>query len=109
VKRQIQFGTERGIVSKEAVKQIRMLITDLSRTVQILDSDIRATEKRPRADLEITEILDTRRHNLLVTLASLEDHLGSVEKLRSRRYGVSSALHAAQAVPTRHKASSRSA
>ena len=86
MKRQLQIGTESGIVSREAVKQIRILITDLARTVQILDADIEAEKMRPRAD-DLMFTLDTRRHNLMVTIASLEDRLESIEKMRSRGYG----------------------
>jgi hypothetical protein len=86
MKHQLQLGTERGIVSGEAVKRIRILITDLARTVQILDADIVAEEMRPGAD-DLVFTLDTRRHNLMVTIASLEDRLDSIEKMRSRGYG----------------------
>ena len=86
-----QFGTESGIASKEASEQIRMLITDLSRTVQILDADIAAEERRVRvqdlsdADCSVlTEMLGTRRRNLMVTIASLEDRLESIEHIQSR-------------------------
>ena len=86
-----QVGTERGIASSEAAEQIRMLITDLSRTVRILHADIAAEEKRFRvqdvsdADYSaLTSMLDTRRRNLMATIASLEDRLGSIEHLRSR-------------------------
>jgi hypothetical protein len=86
-----QFGTESGIASKEASEQIRMLITDLSRTVQILDADIAAEEQRPRmqdlsnADCSVlTRMLVTRCRNLMVTIASLEDRLESIEHIRSR-------------------------
>ena len=87
MKRQLIIGTESGIVSREAVKQIRILITDLVRTVQNLDADIEAKEKRPRAENPVLRVLDTRRHNLMVTIASLEDRLESIEKMRSRGYG----------------------
>jgi hypothetical protein len=86
-----QFGTESGIASKEASEQIRMLITDLSRTVQILDADIAAEERRARvqdlsdADCSVlTGMLGMRRRNLMVTIASLEDRLESIEHIRSR-------------------------
>ena len=36
----------------------------------------------PRADDAID--LDSRRHNLMVTIAVLEDRLGSIENVRSR-------------------------
>jgi hypothetical protein len=86
-----QFGTESGIASKEASEQIRMLITDLSRTVQILNADIAAEERRSRVhDLSDADnsvlmgMLGTRRRNLMVTIASLEDRLESIEHIRSR-------------------------
>jgi hypothetical protein len=86
-----QFGTESGIASKEASEQIRRLITDLSRTVQILDADIAVEERRARvqdlsdADYSVlTGMLGTRRRNLMVTIASLEDRLESIEHIRSR-------------------------
>jgi hypothetical protein len=78
MKHQVQYGTDSGIVSKEAAKKIRMLVADLTRTVQILESDI-ATKK--------TRMLDTRRHNLIDTIACLEDRLGSIQHLRAREYG----------------------
>ena len=87
MKQQVQLGTESGIVSREAVKQISMMITDLARSVQILNADIAAQKARPRADdLTFTRLLDTRRHNLMVTIASLEDRLESIKKMRSRGY-----------------------
>jgi hypothetical protein len=92
MKHQLQIGTERGIVSREAVKQIRILITDLARNVQTLDADIVAEEMRPSVDGLLLFTLDTRRHNLMVTIASLEDRLDSIEKMRSRRYGVQANL-----------------
>jgi hypothetical protein len=86
MKHQLQIGTERGIVSGEAVKQIRILITDLAHTVQILDADIVAEEMRPHAD-DLVFTLDTRRHNLMATIVSLEDRLDSIQKMRSRGSG----------------------
>jgi hypothetical protein len=79
MKHQIYFGTRSDIVSREAA-QIRILIDDLARTVDVLDAGVAAD--LPRADDAIG--LDTRRHNLLVTIASLEDRLGSIENMRSR-------------------------
>jgi hypothetical protein len=87
MKHQLQIGTESGMVSREAVTQIRILITDLARTVQSLDTDIVAEEMRPGADDLVFRVLDMRRHNLMVTIASLEDRLESIEKMRSRGYG----------------------
>jgi hypothetical protein len=86
MKHQLQIWTESRIVSREAVKQIRILITDLAHTVQILDADIVVEEMRPRPD-DLMFTLNTRRHNLMVTIASLEDRLDSIEKMRSRGYG----------------------
>jgi hypothetical protein len=107
MKHQLQIGTESGIVSREAVKQIRVLITDLARTVQILDADIVAEEMRPRPD-DLMFTLDTRRHNLMVTIASLEDRLDSIEKMRSRGYGgqANSALSRTRAASPRSVGSS---
>ena len=78
MKHQIQYGTDSGIVSKQAAKNIRMLVADLTRTVRILESDI-AIKK--------TRMLDTRHQNLKDTIACLEDRLGSIEHLRAFRYG----------------------
>src|SRR5712671_6053153 len=82
MKHQVHFGTDSGIVSTQAATQITMLITDLTRTVDVLDACIAAEENRLRPDDAIE--LDTRRHNLMVTIASLEDRLGSIEKMLSR-------------------------
>ncbi len=84
MKHQVHFGTDSGIVSTQAATQITMLIADLTRTVDVLDACIAAEENRLRPDDAIE--LDTRRHNLMVTIASLEDRLGSIEKMRSREY-----------------------
>ena len=79
MKHQAHFGTKSDIVSRE-VAQIRILIDDLGRTLDVLDAGVAADLSR--ADDAIG--LDTRRHNLLVTIASLEDRLGSIENMRSR-------------------------
>jgi hypothetical protein len=79
MKHQVHLGTKSGIVSREAA-QIRMLIDDLVHTVDVLDAG--GAADLPRADDAID--LDTRRHNLMVTVASLEDRLGSIENMRSR-------------------------
>ena len=79
MKHQAHFGTKSAIVSREAA-QIRILIDDLAHTVEVLDAGVAAD--LPRAVDAID--LDTRRHNLLVTIASLEDRLGSIENMRSR-------------------------
>ena len=83
MKHQVHLGTESGIVSIQAAMQIRALIDDLARTVDVLDAGIAAD--LPRAEDAID--LDTRRHNLMVTIAVLEDRLGSIENMRSRQDG----------------------
>jgi hypothetical protein len=62
MKHQVHLGTKSGIVSREAA-QIRMLIDDLVHTVDVLDAGGAAD----RADDAID--LDTRHHNLMVTIA----------------------------------------
>jgi hypothetical protein len=79
MKHQVHLVTKSAIVSRKAA-QIRMLIEDLAHTVDVLDAGV--TADLPRADDAID--LDTRRHNLLVTIASLEDRLGSIENMRCR-------------------------
>jgi len=74
MKQRIQYGTERSIASKEAAKKIRIFIADLTRTVKTLDGDQ-------------TRTLDTRRHNLMDTIACVEKRLGSIEHLRACKYG----------------------
>jgi hypothetical protein len=93
MKRQVHVATESGIVSTEAVMQIRRLIKDLARTVGALV----AAKNRPRAD---ADDLDTRRRNLMITIASLEDRLDCIEKVRSRDCGT----HANLTVPRAHVA-----
>jgi hypothetical protein len=93
MKHQVHVATESGIVSTEAVMQIRRLIKDLARTVDALV----AAKNRPRAD---ADDLDTRRRNLMITIASLEDRLDCIEKVRSREYGA----HANLTVPRAHVA-----
>jgi hypothetical protein len=105
MKHQLQIGTERGIVSREAVKQIRILLTDLARTVQNLDAEIVAEEMRPGAD-DLVSTLDKRRHNLMVTIASLEDRLDSIEKMRSRGFGGQANLALRRAASPRSAGSS---
>lgn len=91
MKHQVHVATESGIVSTEAVMQIRRLITDLARTIDALD----AAKNRPHADADNS---DSRRRNLMATIASLEDRLDCIEKVRSREYGA----HANLAVPRAH-------
>jgi hypothetical protein len=88
MKHQVHVAIESRIVSIEAVKQIKRLIKDLVHTVGALV----AAKNRPRAD---ADDLDTRRRNLMITIASLEDRLDCIEKVRSREYGA----HANLTVP----------
>ena len=80
MKHPFHFGTQSGTVSREAAVQIRVLINDLARTVNALDAT--DTDDLPRANDALD--MDTRRHNLMTTIASLEDRLGSIERMRSR-------------------------
>jgi hypothetical protein len=89
MKHQVHIATDSGIVSAEAVMQIRRLITDLARMVGDLD----AAKNHPRAD---ADDLDTRRRNLIVTIASLEDRLDCIEKVRSREYRAIPRTHVAR-------------
>jgi hypothetical protein len=93
MKHQVHVATESGIVSREAEMQIKRLITELARNVDALD----AAKNRPRADVDNP---DSRRRNLMVTIASLEDRLDCIEKVRSREYGA----HANLTVPCAHVA-----
>ena len=86
MKSQVYFGTETGIISKEAVKQLKGLITKLNGTVRSLDASGGARHSRGVVDLQLTEELRTRRCNLIATIAVLKDHLQSVENLRSHGY-----------------------
>ena len=94
MKHQVHLGTKSAIVSREAA-QIRMLIDDLAHTVDVLDAGVAAN--LPHAESAID--LDTRRHNLMATIASLEDRLGSIENMRFREDAapVISTLHRARA------------
>ena len=86
MKSQVYFGTETGIISKEAVKQLKGLITELNGTVRRLDASGGAKYSRRVVDLQLMEELRTRRSNLIATIAVLKDHLQSVENLRSHGY-----------------------
>jgi hypothetical protein len=83
MERQVQLSTESAIRSRAAVDQIRMLLTDLNHTVQILDADMRL--RTIRADDLV--LYHARRHNLMVTIGCLENHLASIERMRSRGNG----------------------
>ena len=86
MKSQVHFGTETGIISKEAVKQLKALIANLNRAVRSLDASGGAKRSRRVVDLQLTEELRRRRSNLIATIAVLKDHLQSVENLRSHGY-----------------------
>jgi hypothetical protein len=86
MKSQVYLGTETGIISKEAVQQLKGLITKLNGTVRSLGTPGEAKRARRAVDLQLVEELRTRRGNLVATIAVLEDHLQSVENLRSHGY-----------------------
>jgi hypothetical protein len=86
MKSQVYFATETGIISKEAVKQLKGLITNLNGTVRSLDACGGAKQSRRVADIQLTDELRMRRNNLIATIAILKDHLHSVENLRSHGY-----------------------
>jgi len=86
VKSQVYFGTETGIISKEAVKELKGLITKLNGTVRRLDASSGAKRSRRVVDLQRAAELRMRRSNLIATIAVLKDHLQSVENLRSHGY-----------------------
>ena len=68
------LGTGNGISSREA-EQIKKLITDLTSTVEVLDADIAADEKRPKMHCLLRE----NRRNIMVTIGTLQDRLFSIE------------------------------
>jgi hypothetical protein len=68
------LGTGSGIASREA-EQIKKLITKLTSTVDILDADIAADEKRPNVHCPSRE----NRRNIMVTIGTLQDRLFSIE------------------------------
>jgi len=81
MKHQVHLGTESCLVSKEA-EQIRMLVSDLARTIQALDAE---QQSRPRQGIDLA----ARRYNLATTVAFLVDRLGSLEKIGSREHSAS--------------------
>ena len=68
------LGTGNGISSREA-EQIKKLIADLTSTVEVLDADIAADEKRPKMHCLSRE----NRRNIMVTIGTLQDRLFSIE------------------------------
>jgi hypothetical protein len=68
------LGTGSGIASREA-EQIKKLITDLTSTVEVLDADIAADEKRPK----VHRLSRENRRNIMVTIGTLQDRLFSIE------------------------------
>jgi hypothetical protein len=68
------LGTGSGIASREA-EQIKRLITDLTSTVEVLDADIAAEVKRPN----VPRLSRENRRNIMVTIATLQDRLFSIE------------------------------
>jgi hypothetical protein len=68
------LGTGSGIASREAEK-IKKLITGLNSTIEALDADIAADEKRPNVHCLSRE----NRRNIMATIATLKDRLFSIE------------------------------
>ena len=68
------LGTGNGTSSREA-EQIKKLITDLTSTVEVLDADIAADEKRPN----VHRLSRENRRNIMVTIGTLQDRLFSIE------------------------------
>jgi hypothetical protein len=95
VTKRLSLGRTVTTTETETTTVARLLSTaiDHARTVEALD----AAKNRPRGD---ADDLDTRRRNLMVTIASLEDRLDCIEKLRSREYGAQANL----TVPRAHAA-----
>ncbi len=90
---QIHLATHSGVVSNQAVEQIRKLIADLKDAARVLGATIRVKQKYARSnDLQIVTALAMRRSNLQASIVVLEDHLEIVEKLRSHR-GSTNLLH----------------
>ena len=59
----------------EEAEQIKKLITDLTSTVEVLDADIAADEKRPN----VHRLSRENRRNIMVTIGTLQDRLFSIE------------------------------
>jgi hypothetical protein len=68
------LGTRSAIAPREA-EQIKKLITELASTVEVLDADIAAEEKRPNLHCLSRE----NRRNIMVTIETLQDRLFSIE------------------------------
>ena len=68
------LGIGSVIASREA-EQIKKLITELASTVEVLDADIAAEEKRPNLHCLSRE----NRRNIMVTIETLQDRLFSIE------------------------------
>jgi hypothetical protein len=86
MKIQRHFEIERESGLREAT-QIRTMLLDLDRTVQILDCDIATEEKRVRVSDPfnaaypiLARALTVRRDNLKVTIAALEERLAKISQ-----------------------------
>ena len=85
MKHQPHFDTSEA-VKREAV-QIRTMIVDFGRTVQLLDCDITTEEERARildrsdaAYPILARMLATRRDNLRDTIAALEQRVSKLDQ-----------------------------
>jgi hypothetical protein len=71
---QHEWGSGCGIASRE-VEQIKKLVTNLTSTIEVLDADIAAAEKRPSGHCLSRE----NRRNIMVTIGTLRDRLFSID------------------------------
>jgi len=98
VRRQRRFGTEVEAASIEAT-QIKTLIDNLSRCVQLLDCDIETEEERTKCcDLRdpaysgLARSLIARRDNLTATIAALRERISRTEVLTAPTIGSATGL-----------------
>ena len=85
MKTQRHFGTKKAIAQREAA-QIRRIIVDLERTLQILVCDVATEEQRANVSVPsdagypiLARVMAVRRDNLKITIAALKQRLIVVE------------------------------
>ena len=85
MKLQRHFETKRAIAQREAA-QIRRMVVDLERTLQILVCDVATEEERAKASVPsdagypiLARVMAVRRDNLKMTIAALQERLIVVE------------------------------
>ena len=91
MRQQHRFETDNETAFREAA-QIRTLIDDLGRSIQILACEIETDEERAglhdtsdSAYPILARTLATRRDNLTVTIAVLKERLGKIEEMEPPR------------------------